>query len=120
LTLHKAFNYIDGFSKSSYEATKYTRALGFDYVKIDACVNHCILFRKGYALAKQCPKCGAPRWKEGFVQGGDIDADDNGYEQESRVPQLVLRHFLLIPRLQRMFMSSTLAKHMRWHKEEKA
>ena len=79
LTLHKAFNYIDGFSKSSYEATKYTRALGFDYVKIDACVNHCILFRKGYALAKQCPKCGAPRWKEGFVQGGDIDADDNGY-----------------------------------------
>jgi len=82
-TLYKAFNYVDGFPKTSYEAKKYTRALGLDYVKIDACVNRCILFRKEYALAKQCPKCGAPSWKEGFVQAGTIDADDNGYEKES-------------------------------------
>jgi len=114
-----AFIYIDGFPKSSYETKKYTRALELDYVRIEACVNHCILLRKQYVLAKQCLKCGAPRWKEGFVQGGDIDANDNGYEEESQVPQLVLHHFPLIPRLQRMFMSSTLAKHMHWHKKER-
>ena len=35
----------------------------------------------------------------------------------AQVPQLILRHFPLIPRLQRMLISSNLAKHMRWHKD---
>jgi len=47
----------------------------------------------------------------------DIDTEDEGTSKAGRVPRLVLRHFPLIPRLQRMFMSSKLAEHMRWHTE---
>jgi hypothetical protein len=31
-----------------------------------------------------------------------------------------LRHFPLIPRLQRLFMCSKTAKEMRWHEEERS
>ena len=41
--LHRALNYDENFPANSSEAKKYTRALGLDYVKIDACINHCIL-----------------------------------------------------------------------------
>ena len=42
--LHMAFNYDKKFPASFHEAKKYTKELGLDYVKIDACINHCILF----------------------------------------------------------------------------
>ncbi|XP_074267012.1 uncharacterized protein LOC141590313 [Silene latifolia] len=91
IVLHRAFNYDKNFPESAYEAKKYTKALGLDYVKIDACINHCILFRKEFANEEKCPKCLASRWKEKVVQGCD-------------------------EWLQRMFISSKLAAYMRWHK----
>ncbi|XP_057250051.1 uncharacterized protein LOC130591140 [Beta vulgaris subsp. vulgaris] len=118
-TLHRAFNYDKNFPANAYEAKKYTKALGLDYVKIDACVNHCILFRKEFANEEKCPKCVAPRWKEKVVQGGDEYSDGEDVQKTTRVPQLILHHFPLIPRLQRMFISSKLARHMRWHKDDK-
>jgi len=42
--LHRAQNYDESFPKNSYEAKKYTRALGFGYMKIDVCTNHCVLY----------------------------------------------------------------------------
>ncbi|XP_019267397.1 PREDICTED: uncharacterized protein LOC109244716 [Nicotiana attenuata] len=47
---------------SIYEVQKIIKGLGLDYVKIDACVNNCILYRKEYANLEQCPKCGEKRW----------------------------------------------------------
>ena len=47
-----------------------------------------------------CPKCKQSRWE-----------DKDG----KRVPQKVLRHFLLIPWLKRMFTSSLIAKDLQWH-----
>lgn len=114
--LHRAFNYDKNFPASFYEAKKYTKALGLDYVKIDACINHCILFRDEYANMEACPKCGASRWKKRF-EVGDIESEEEGAKKMTQVPRLILRHFPLIPRLQRMFISSNLAKHMRWHKD---
>uniref|UniRef100_A0A803N837 Uncharacterized protein n=1 Tax=Chenopodium quinoa TaxID=63459 RepID=A0A803N837_CHEQI len=114
--LHRAFNYDNNLPSSSYDAKKYTKALGLDYVKIDACVNHCVLFRKEFANEVKCPKCSAPRWKQDISQDDEnSDDEDEGVHRKTRVPQLVLRHFPLIPRLQRMFMCSKLAMHMRWH-----
>uniref|UniRef100_A0A803MT56 DUF4218 domain-containing protein n=1 Tax=Chenopodium quinoa TaxID=63459 RepID=A0A803MT56_CHEQI len=66
--LHRAFNHDKKFPANSYESKKYTKALGLDYIKIDACVNHCILFRKEFANEEKCPKCLAPRWKDKVVQ----------------------------------------------------
>ncbi|XP_021767736.1 uncharacterized protein LOC110732126 [Chenopodium quinoa] len=114
--LHRAFNYDNNLPSISYDAKKYTKALGLDYVKIDACVSHCVLFRKEFANEVKCPKCSAPRWKQDISQDDEnSDDEDEGVHRKTRVPQLVLRHFPLIPRLQRMFMCSKLAMHMRWH-----
>ncbi|XP_071699508.1 uncharacterized protein [Rutidosis leptorrhynchoides] len=53
-----------------------------------------------------------------------IDACPNDYDEENltandhnKVPAKVLRYFPLIPRLQRLYMSSEAAASMRWHEE---
>jgi hypothetical protein len=60
------------------------------------------LFRKDYAKHDNYPKCNASRWK---------DADG-----KKLIPEKVLRHFLLIPRLQRMFISKKSSLEVQWHK----
>lgn len=121
-TLQKAFNFDPSFPKSAHEAKKYTKDLGLNYLKIHACVNHCILFRKEYENADACPVCEESRWKEA---SGELDdsvtfSESQGTSQRKpRIPRLVLRHLPVVPRLQRLFMSSKIAKHMQWHKERK-
>jgi len=73
---------------SMYAAKRLTRKVGLDYKHIHACVNGCILFRKQYSTLEACSKCGAT-WYKKFGT--------------SLVPQKVLRHFPLIPRLLRMY-----------------
>ncbi|WVZ52654.1 LOW QUALITY PROTEIN: hypothetical protein U9M48_003693 [Paspalum notatum var. saurae] len=82
---------------SYHEAKKLIRALGLGYVSIHVCPNNCILFRKCYKDYNECPVCGASRWKCA-----------NG---SKRIPQKVLRHFPIIPRLRRFFSSKKLSKH---------
>jgi hypothetical protein len=36
-----------------------------------------------------------------------------------KIPQKVLQHFPIKPRLQRLFISKDIAKQMRWHKDER-
>ncbi|XP_062081301.1 uncharacterized protein LOC133786101 [Humulus lupulus] len=77
---------------SFYEAKKLINALGLDYEKIDACPKDCMLYRKEHANDTECEVCSTPR-------------------SEAKV----LRHFPLIPRLQRLFMSSKTSDFMTWH-----
>ncbi|WMV49176.1 hypothetical protein MTR67_042561 [Solanum verrucosum] len=55
-----------------------------------------------------------------------IDACPNDYsalessKKPHRVPIKILRHFPLIPRLQRLFMSSKTAESLRWHDEQRS
>ena len=77
--------------RSYDEALSIIRRLGLGYVSIHVCPNNCVLFRKDLAMHDNCPKCNASRWK---------DADG-----KKSIPEKVLRHFPLIPRLQRMFFS---------------
>ena len=101
-SLQRAFNNDENFPENSYKAKKYTKPLGLDYVKIDACINHCILYWNENTKLDECPKCSVSRWKEKVDMEGDndIDTDDEGTSKVGRVPRLVLRHFPLIPRLQ--------------------
>ncbi|XP_071739834.1 uncharacterized protein [Rutidosis leptorrhynchoides] len=46
-----------------------------------------------------------------------IDACPNDSNDHNKVPAKVLRYFPLIPRLQRLYMSSEAAASMRWHEE---
>ena len=86
--------------KTEYEASKILRKLGLAYNMIHACPNGCCLFKGDLEGAEQCPVCEHGRYR---TCG------------RSRVPSLILRHFPLIPQLQRMFSSKKLSKLNMWH-----
>ena len=89
--------------KSNYEGKKILRMLGFSYDSIHACRNGCCLFRKQLADALYYPKCGQ-MW----------------YTLENNKRDVkVLRHFPLIPRLQRMYRCARLAELSEWHATRK-
>lgn len=85
--------------RSNYEGKKFLRMLGLSYDSIHACRNGCCLFRKQLADALYCPKCGQMRYTS----------------ENSKRAMKVLRHFPLIPRLQRMYRCSRLAELSKWH-----
>lgn len=96
---------------SWYETKKIIGEFGYKYKKIDACPNDCVLFWKAKANLDECPKCGASRWK--------ISKNCKKNGENKKVAKKVLRHFPLIPRLQRMYMCSRVAESMRWHEEDR-
>ncbi|GJU23506.1 hypothetical protein Tco_1156848 [Tanacetum coccineum] len=66
-------------------------------------VNDCFLFRgDANKDVHFCPVCNTSRWKDSNTPG-------------KKVPKKVLRYFLIIPRLQRLYKSSHTAKEMTWH-----
>ncbi|GJU32798.1 hypothetical protein Tco_1176387 [Tanacetum coccineum] len=73
------------------------------YESIHACVNDCFLFRgDANKDVRFCPVCNTSRWKDSNTPG-------------KKVPKKVLRYFLIIPGLQRLYKSSHTAKEMTWH-----
>ncbi|KAL3849470.1 hypothetical protein ACJIZ3_011352 [Penstemon smallii] len=90
--------------------------LGLGYEKIHACPNDCILYRKEHHDKIECPKCHTSRY---VIPEGDSNNSASSELASSKVPAKVLRYFPLIPRLQRLFMSSMTASLMRWHKEDR-
>jgi hypothetical protein len=60
-----------------------------------------VLFRKTYADLDNCPVCQASRWKDPV---------------NKKVPEKVLRHFPLEPRLQRIFANKKTSEEAQWHK----
>ena len=86
--------------KTEYEASKILRRLGLAYKMIHACPRGCCLFKGHLEDVEKCPVCEADRYR---MCG------------RSRVPSLILRHFPLIPQLQRMYSSKKLSKLNVWH-----
>ena len=86
--------------KTEYEASKILKKLGLTYNMIHACPKGCCLFKGDLEDVEKCPVC-----------------DHNRYRMcgRSRVPSLILRHFPLIPQLQRMFSSKKLSRLNVWH-----
>ncbi|CAH9139648.1 unnamed protein product [Cuscuta epithymum] len=89
------------------------RDLGFDYKKIDACPNDCMLYWKEHEKDTCCYVCGALRW----IETTEVNFEEN--TKAHKVSAKILRHFPLIPRLQRLFMCSKTATSLRWHEEER-
>jgi hypothetical protein len=98
---------LDGNSlpKNHYAARTLTKKLGLAYTSIHACESRCVLFRGEYANETTCPKCGSSRFKD---------------QERKKFPVKVLRHFPVIPRLQRLFRSPTISRLMRWHSENRS
>ena len=86
-------------SKSYSEGKIYTQKLWHGYISIHAYKNDCILFYKNNKQIIEYPKYGEPRYKT-----------DN--KKEKKIPQKILRYFSLIPRLQRLYISTKIAEEM--------
>lgn len=89
-----------------YEAKKMMKALGLEYIKIDACPNDCMLYWKDDAGLNSCKVCGHKRYKERGISK----------RKKKNIPFKILRYLPITPRLQRLFMSKQTSKHMTWHK----
>ncbi|GJX46422.1 hypothetical protein Tco_0271612 [Tanacetum coccineum] len=83
------------FPPSYYAIKKTFKTIGLGYESIHACEHDCCLFRGEVNKDLQfCPVCNTSRWK---------DSDTPG----KKVPRKVLRYFPIIPRLQRLYKSSS-------------
>ena len=91
--------------KNVHAARSLTQKLRLSYNSIHACDKGCVLFRGEHAEAMQFPQSLGLRFKD---------------EERKRFPVKVLRHFPIIPRLQRMFHSPNILKLMLWHSENKS
>jgi hypothetical protein len=91
------------------------RDLGLDYIKIDACENHCVLFWEEYEKLDICPKCKALRWKAD--DRGASNINDGQDKNRCRVAVKIFRYFPLTPRLRRLYMSESTSSEMRWHEK---
>jgi len=83
-----------------YVAKSMMKPLGLGYQKIDICLNFCMLYYLENAEMTECMTCGHSRYKPRTGRGKTLVA----YKK--------LRYFLIIPRLQRLFMSPRTADHM--------
>jgi hypothetical protein len=96
--LSEAFPEFNTVPKSYDEAKKMLRELVLGYISIHVRPNNCVLFRKTYEDLDNCPVCKASRWNN---------------PEKKKVPTKVLRHFPLIPRLQRLFVSKKSSEDVR-------
>jgi hypothetical protein len=97
------------FPKDFYYSKKILAGLGMPYQKIHVCDNNCILFWKKNKNLKYCSFRKKCRYKKMVNKDGNV--------QITSVPIKVLRYLPLKPRLQWLYLSQKIAKHMRWHKE---
>ena len=86
--------------KSYSEVKIYMWKMRLGYTPIHLCKNDCILFYKDNEQAIACPNYGESRYKI-------------NNRKEKKIPQKILRYFLLILRLQRLYMSTKIAEEMR-------
>ncbi|KAL0536338.1 hypothetical protein IC582_025284 [Cucumis melo] len=91
---------------SFYEVKRKLRDLGLGYETIHACKYDCVLYWKEFVDLQHCPTCGEARYKVNHNRG-------------KKIPHKVLRHFPLVPRLQRLFVSQEGSADMRWHMDKR-
>ncbi|KAJ0765873.1 putative Transposase-associated domain-containing protein [Helianthus annuus] len=111
-TLREAFPYAS-IPKSLYDLRKIIRELGLSYDKIDACPNDCMLYWKENSKKTECDICHTSRYKANEIDPDDELTIPDTDKKIKKIGAKVLRHFPLIPRLQRLFMSSKTAASMR-------
>ena len=93
-----------------YEIKKVLSDLDLHYIKIDVFPSDCMLYSKEHANANECIVCGVSRWKSSDVHHID---EFNQSSKKKKIYAKVLRYFPLKPRLQRLYMSSKTASHMK-------
>ena len=85
-----------------YTAKSTMKPLGLGYLKIDMCPNFYMLYYLENVELIECKTCGHSRYKPILGKGKTIVAHKK------------LRYFSITPKLQRLFMSLKIDKHMTW------
>ncbi|XP_073295278.1 uncharacterized protein [Primulina huaijiensis] len=91
-----------------YNTKKLVKGLGLPVEKIDCCINNCMIFWKDDIELTKCKMCGHPRYRP-QKRGTRKNKKDISFK--------IMYYFPLTRRLQRLYASTTTAKHMRWHHE---
>ncbi|KAK5843103.1 hypothetical protein PVK06_005536 [Gossypium arboreum] len=102
--------------QSCKDMKKVIKDLGLGYNKIHSCPNDCMLYWGDRRNQQSCHVCGKSRWVNRDAE--DVNEDEYG-PQSRRKPNKILRYFPLIPRLQRLFMSSKTVEFMMWHHDQR-
>ncbi|KAG8483258.1 hypothetical protein CXB51_022273 [Gossypium anomalum] len=102
--------------QSCKDMKKVIKDLGLGYNKIHSCPNDCMLYWGDRRNQQSCHVCGKSRWMNRDAK--DVNEDEYG-PQSRRKPNKILRYFPLIPRLQRLFMSSKIVEFMTWHHDQR-
>ncbi|XP_017621922.1 uncharacterized protein LOC108466061 [Gossypium arboreum] len=93
--LNEAFPDGNTIPTTYYEAKKKISALNLGYLKIDACLNDCMLYWGDASKKISCDVCKSSRWQS----SNELDVDEQ------------------VDDLKRLFQSSKTSQFMRWHKE---
>nr|KYP48870.1 hypothetical protein KK1_029430 [Cajanus cajan] len=106
----KESSHPESFIPNFRETKKLVVGLGLSRIKIDCCIDGCMLYYKGDSTLKEYKFCQKPRYKENL----------NACKKTSKfVPYKRIHYLPLIPRLQRLYASVRSAEHMRWHYENR-
>ncbi|KAH0704352.1 hypothetical protein KY285_018630 [Solanum tuberosum] len=95
------------------------KKLGLGYDKIDACLNHCMLYwgSSENESRDKCKVCNTSRYMSNENDiGANVVIDDQ--HRKKPKPAKVLRYCPLIPRLKRLYMCSKTAELLKWHATE--
>ena len=85
-----------------YRTKKLVSKLGLSSIKIDCCINDCMLFYKENSADVECKFCQAPRFKP----------KSRKQKKLKDVPYKRLFYLPITPRLQRLYASMRSARHM--------
>ncbi|KAK5834545.1 hypothetical protein PVK06_018427 [Gossypium arboreum] len=102
--------------QSCQDMKRLIKDLGLGYDKIHSFPNDCMLYWGDQKNQQSCHVCGKSRWMNSNTE--DVNTDEGGAQLRKK-PVKVLRYFPLIPRLQRLFMSSKIAESMTWHNDQR-
>jgi len=104
---HPAENFIP---EDYYRTLKLVSKHGLSTIKIDCCINRCMLFYSNEdKQLTECRFCHKPHYKTKRVGRG----------KHKDVPVNRMHYLSLIPRVRRLYASMSSAPHMRWHFENK-
>jgi len=86
-----------------YVAKSMMKPLGLGYQNIDTCPNFCLLYYSENVNFTECKTCGHSRYKPKTSKGKTLVIYRNS------------RYFPITYRLQKLFTSSNIVKHMTWY-----
>lgn len=96
-----------------FKGKKILCPMGLDCVKIHACRNDCILYKKEFENLKDFPRCGKSHYK---LKDNGVE-DDNGVTRNG-VPAKVIWYLSIIERFKILF-ANVNTKNTRWNANER-